>query len=62
MRGSSTIYKCSDVKITHSTISTEEYNQPLDEMAEIVYRHICQLSENQPVVSETFSERTGTYV
>lgn len=54
----------SSVELIHSMISLEEYNQILDEWAEIVYRHLCQLSENQSKVPETLQpcagERTGT--
>lgn len=59
-------WNCSSVDLIHSTLPTEEYNQLLDEWAEIVYRHLCQLSENQSKVPETnpakAAERTGTYV
>jgi len=58
-------WNCSSVEIIHSTIPTEEYNQILDEFAEVVYRHLCQLSENQAEAPETYSataaERTGTH-
>lgn len=57
-------WSCSSADLFHSIASTEEYNQILDEWAEIVYRHLCQLSENQPEVPETLlpynGERTGT--
>lgn len=57
-------WNCSSVEIIHSIISAEECNQILDEWAEIVYRHLCQLSEDQSMVPETYAanaaERTGT--
>lgn len=57
-------WNCSSVDLFHSPVSAEEYNQILDEWAEIVYRHLCQLSENLPDVPETYAaqaaERTGT--
>lgn len=57
-------WNVSSVDLIHSTVSAEEYNQILDEWAEVVYRHLCQLSETQPAVSETYmaqaAERTGT--
>ncbi len=54
----------SSVETFHSTLPAEEYNQVLDEWAEIVYRHLCQLSDDQSKVPETsmpeLGERTGT--
>lgn len=41
-------------------VSKEEFEQRLDEWAEIVYRHICQLQKDQAEVSETLTKRTGT--
>ncbi len=58
-------WNCSSVDLIHSTLPIEEYNQLLDEWAEIVYRHFCQLSETKLKVPETnpaLAERTGTYV
>lgn len=59
-------WNSSSVDLLHSTVSAEEYNQILDEWAEVVYRHLCQLSANPPAVSETneahAAERTETYV
>ena len=47
-----------------STISTEEYNQLLDEWAEIVYGYLCQLSEKKVLVTNNSmpnkAGRTGT--
>ena len=52
------------LKIDYVTISNEEFQQLLDEWAEIVYCHLCQLSEEKTLVTETLSplaaERTGT--
>lgn len=52
------------MEVIHSRETIEEYEQRLDEWAEIVYRYLCQLSENQSRVSETIpaktAERTGT--
>ena len=54
----------SRVEIFHSTVSLEEYEQLLDEWAAIVYRHLCQLTEDQAKVSRNSmplaAERTGT--
>lgn len=45
-------------------VSIEEYNQRLDETAEMVYRYFCQLLEDQVLAPETNVEesagRTGT--
>lgn len=53
-------WECAQVEIAHSILSVEEYNQTLDEWAEVIYRHLCQLQENQPEVPETLIKRTGT--
>ncbi len=53
-------WECTQVKVVHSSISVEEYNQILDEWAEIIYRYFCQLSEKNSVVPETLIKRTGT--
>ncbi len=51
-------------EITYVTIGDEEFEQLLDEWAEIVYRYLCQLSEKQTLVTESSpplaAERTGT--
>ena len=38
-------WSCSSVELIHSILPTEEYDQILDEVAEIVYRRFCQISE-----------------
>ncbi len=49
------------VKIEHAIITNEEFDQLLDGWAEIVYRHFCQLQEeDQAEVSVTSMKRTGT--
>ncbi len=57
-------WSVNQVEIMPVEISDEEYNQLLDEMAEMVYRYFCQLSENQskaPVTNTTpVVGRTGT--
>lgn len=59
-------WNSSSVQIFHSTISAEEYNQILDEWAEVVYRHLCQLSDDLSAVPDNLTaapaaERTGTH-
>lgn len=53
-----------NVEVVHSRENYEEYERLLDEWSEIVYRYLCQLSENQSKVSELnpakTAERTGT--
>ncbi|MCO5114331.1 MAG: hypothetical protein M9899_09150 [Bdellovibrionaceae bacterium] len=55
-----------DVEIIPMRVSIEEYNQRLDEAAEMVYRYFCQLLENQVLAPETLNveeyhkQRTGT--
>ncbi len=55
-----------DFEIIPMRIPTEEYNQLLDETAELVYRYFCQLCEIKnlaPVtdtVNQTHEKRTGT--
>ena len=55
-----------EVEIIPMRVPIEEYNQRLDEAAEMVYRHFCQLLEDQSKAPETnvaekFREkRTGT--
>lgn len=50
-------------EMTPMRVSFEEYNQLLDEMAELVYGYLCQLHET-PLASEmdvtTVTERTGS--
>lgn len=57
-------WECLNIEVIHSREKIEEYEQRLDEWAEIVYRYLCQLHENQSKVSETIpartAERTGT--
>lgn len=57
-------WECSQVEVVHSRDTIEEYKQRLDEWAEIIYRYLCQLPENQSKGSETMTartaERTGT--
>ncbi len=40
-------WEFTQVEITHATIPEDQFNQLLDEWAEIVYRHLCQLTEDQ---------------
>lgn len=53
-----------DVEIIPMRVSIEEYNQRLDEAAEMVYRYFCQLLEDQVLAPETIADepagRTGT--
>jgi len=55
-----------DVEIVPMILPVEEYNQRLEEAAELVYRYFCQLQENQALVPETETanhiceKRTGT--
>jgi hypothetical protein len=53
-------WACSKVEVIHSILSVEEYDQILDEWAEVVYRYLCQLHENQAEAPETLTKRTGT--
>lgn len=52
------------IEVNYVTIRDEEFEQLLDEWAEIVYCHLCQLSEKKTLVTETsmpqVAERTGT--
>lgn len=54
----------SQVEINHVIVPDEEFNQLLDEWAEIVYDYLCQLSEKQAEVFRNSmpykAERTGT--
>lgn len=55
-----------DVEMIPMRVSIEEYNQRLDEAAEMVYRYFCQLLEGQSKAPETLNaekfreKRTGT--
>lgn len=58
-------WECSQVEVVHSSISVEEYNQILDEFAEMIYGFLCQLPENKPEWFPNFQapyeqKRTGT--
>lgn len=57
-------WECLSIEVVHSRENVEEYEQRLDDWAEIVYRYLCQLPENQSEAPETntarTAERTGT--
>lgn len=57
-------WEFAQVEIDHAIIPDEEFNQLLDEWAEVVYRYLCQLTEEQAKVSQnslpTTAGRTGT--
>lgn len=57
-------WNCSSADLCYAITSSEEYNQILDEWAEIVYHHLCQLPEIPSEFPETLmplaGERTGT--
>ena len=46
------IWNVSKVEIIPMRVSSEEYNQLLEEMADMVYRYLCQLSENHVLAPE----------
>ena len=54
----------SEIEIIPMRVSPEEYNQLLEEFAEMVYTYFSQLSENQTLAPETNTAiavgRTGT--
>lgn len=58
------IWERSHVEVVHSRVTTEEYNQLLEEWAEMVYQYLCQLPEKSPEVpnltAQTEHKRTGT--
>lgn len=54
------VWEWSQIEVTHAIIRKEEFNQVLDEWAEIVYRRLCQLCETEAQVSLTSNGRTGT--
>lgn len=51
------------IDVSYVIIRDEEFEQLLDEWAEIVYCHLCQLLEKKTLVTETLkplaAERTG---
>lgn len=57
-------WEFSQVEMSHATIPDDEFNQILDEWAGIVYRYLCQLTEEQAKASRNpmplAAERTGT--
>ena len=55
------IWEKPQIEIEHEILRDEEFEQLLDEWAEIVYRHFCQLqSEDLVLDSLTLMKRTGT--
>lgn len=54
----------SQIEVIHSTVTAEEYNRLLEEWAEVVYLHLCQLSEIDTLVpiqtALNEQKRTGT--
>lgn len=58
------IWDVSHIEVIHAILNSEEYKQTLDEWAEVLYRYLSQLSDNQnSKVSETHTAleaRTGT--
>lgn len=57
-------WKPETVETEFVTVSPEEFDRILDEWAEMVYRHLCQLHEKEILVPGTSSpntaESTGT--
>ena len=57
-------WSVNQVEIIPVEIPNEDYNQILDEMAEMIYRYFCQLSDSSILAPETetalAAERTGT--
>lgn len=53
-------WECTQVEIVHSILPDEEYNQILEEYAEMVYCYFCQLQEIKPEAPELLTKRTGT--
>lgn len=47
------------IETAYSTVSAKEYNQLLDEWAEVVYSYFCQLQKDQIKASETFNKKAG---
>ncbi len=54
------IWETPQVEIEYEIVSVEQFKQRLDEWAEIVYCHFCQLHTDQAEVSEPLQKRTGT--
>lgn len=55
------IWEKPQIEINHAILPNEEFEQLLDEWAEIVYRHFCQLqNDDQDLVSKPLMKRTGT--
>ncbi len=52
------------IEISFVTVGSEEFDRILDEWAEMVYRHLCQLHEKKSLVPESSIplavESTGT--
>ena len=63
-KGQPPVAPSQSIEVSYVTIRDEEFEQLLDEWAEIVYCYLCQLSENKTLVTETLTslaaERTGT--
>ena len=59
------IWEFTQVEIDHVIVPVEEMDQRLEEWAEVVYRHLCQLSEKDFKVSRNSipieGGRTGTH-
>jgi hypothetical protein len=57
-------WEVTQVEIIPTPISADLYNQLLEELAELVYRHLCQFPEKDNLVPETSSasslRKTGT--
>ncbi len=58
------IWNVNQVEIIPMRVESEEYNQVLDEVSEMIYRYFCQLYEIDSLVPETqavtTAGRTGT--
>ncbi len=46
-------WECTQINICSTAISAEEYNLLVDEWAQAVYRHFCQLSSAKIEAPET---------
>lgn len=53
-------WKSESVDVHCSIVQSDDANGNLEELAEMIYSHFCQLPEDQSAVSETLPKRTGS--
>lgn len=52
-------WDCEEIENIFVPVDVEEYECALDEWAEMMYRHLCQLHEKNSLVPESLTPKTA---